>query len=188
MKCDLRTSRLSAIGLATSEDATSTLTFDCTPEFTTGAMQSLPRQPTTSLPCRCAPPANRRLAPNRSRDGNFRNLSRGFAPLRRHHLPSSVHPGLPHPAPSALDLSQVSAGLLLVRLARPISCERRPWGSKSYDYFDFTTSHASFPVARSFACYAHSPTKVRELNSKLAVCATRLPHPQRPLAIHRRLP
>jgi hypothetical protein len=177
MKCDLRTSRLSASGLATSEDATSTLTFDCTPEFTTGAMRSVPRRPTTSVPCRCAPPANRRLAPNRSWDGIFRNLSRGFAPLRRLRLPSSVHPGLPHPAPSALDLSQVFDGLLLVRLARLVSCERRPWGSKSYDHFDSTPSHAPFPVARSFACYAHSPTKVRELSPNLPCCATRLPHP-----------
>jgi len=42
---------------------------------------------------------------------------------------------------------------------------------------DSTVSHAPSPVARSFACYAHSPTRVGELSSDAPLCAARLVRP-----------
>lgn len=45
--------------------------------------------------------------------------------------PFGAFPGLPHPAPSALELSQLLDGLRLRRLACLLSCRRRPWGFES---------------------------------------------------------
>jgi hypothetical protein len=64
---------------------------------------------------------------------------RGFTPLRRHHRlesgsPFRVFPGLPHPAPSARELSQLLDGLRLRRLACLISCRRRPWGFENQTF------------------------------------------------------
>lgn len=49
-------------------------------------------------------------------------------------MPFRVFPGLPHPAPSARELSQLLDGLRLRRLACLVSCRRRPWGFENQTF------------------------------------------------------
>jgi len=159
VKCYLWTSRPSASGLAASEDTTSTLTFRCTPEIHSGryAVGSCPTDGIIALPSGFAGepafgpsteaesnPSATSLEVSRPSDDISRRVRITRVCLTRH-LPSMA----------ILRPSTVYSSHWIARL---VSCERRPWGSKSRDHSTHQPRTLRFQLpGRTRALRTHRP-------------------------------
>lgn len=179
----LRTSRHSAVDLVASSDATSALTFGCTPEY------SDRRYAGWFLPgrrhlCPAAVVGEPTRKSEQRRIETVCILSRGSAPLRRLCQSSPVNPGLPHPAPSVPDLSQVFDGFLLALTCPLCFTQAPPMGFK--EPRSHRLSLARVPTGCPWSrALARSPAEAGDLDSWQCCYVTKQYRSSCPQAIHR---